>query len=142
MGTDQAGERARQLTDEALREADLEDPRPGYRRLMIHLKGIDGSTFEEATRRFNETLVPDVATGSVAPLEAWFGYATWLCDRIRPGSVVAIDTSGRATNEASALKHGTVLLHMPDDAAAPAFLLAMPSSPSPSQQATVELLAR
>jgi len=142
MDTDQTGERARQLTDDALREADLEDPRPAYRRLIMHLKGIDGSAFEEATRRFNETLVPDVATGSVSPLEAWFDYATWLCDRIRPGSVVAIDASGRATNEASTLKAGTVLLHMPDDAAATALVLAMPSSPSPNQQVTVELLAR
>lgn len=142
MDADQAAVRARQLTDEALRDADLDDPRPAYRRLMIHLKGTDEAAFEEATRRFNETLVPDVASESVPPLEAWFGYATWLCEKIRPGSAVAIDGSGRATNETATLAAGTVVLHLPDEVSAPALLLAMPASPTPSQQVTVELLAR
>ena len=142
MESSQASETARRLTDEALQEAGLEDPRPAYRRLMVHLKGTDAEAFEEAARRFNETLVPDVADGSVPPLEAWFAYATWLCGRIRPGRVMAIDGSGRATDDAQTLAPGAVLLHMPDEASAPVIVLATPSAPTPSQQATVELLAR
>ena len=40
---------------------------PAYRRLMVHLKSLDASAFEEATGRFSETLVPEVAAGSVPP---------------------------------------------------------------------------
>ena len=142
MESTPASETARRLTDEALRDAGLEDPRPGYRRLMVHLKGVDASAFDEASRRFAETLVPDVAGGLVPPLEAWLGYATWLCERIRPGRIVAVDGTGRATDGAAALAAQTVLLHLPDDASAPAIVVGMPSRPTPSQQVTVELLAR
>ena len=142
MESSPASEKARRLTDEALSDAGLEDPRPAYRRLMVHLKSADASAFEEATRRFNETLVPDVADGRVPPLEAWLAYASWLCDRIRPGKIIAVDDSGRASDGPAALSAGTVLLHLPDDASAPAIVVGMPSEPTASQQVTVELLAR
>jgi hypothetical protein len=142
MDATEASERAQRLTDEALSEAGLEDPRPGYRKLLLHLKGLDAAAFEEATHRFNETLVPDVASGSVAALEAWLAYARWLCERIRAGRIVAIDGSGRATDGAETLAADTVLIHLPDEPAAPAIVLATPSRPTPSQKATVELLAR
>lgn len=141
MDATEASGKAQRLTDEALTEAGLEDPRPMYRRLLIHLKGLDAQAFEEATRQFNETLVPEVADGSVPPLEAWLAYGRWLCDRIRPGKVVAIDGSGRAVSDVETLAADEVVLHLPDEKGA-AFVLATPVRPTPSQQATVELLAR
>jgi len=138
----EATERVQNLTAEALGDAGLEDPRPAYRKLLVHLKSIDADGFAEATRRFNEILVPDVANGSVPPLEAWLTYARWVCDRIRPGRIVAIDMSGRALDDADRLAADTVLIHLPDEASATAIVLATPSRPSASQQATVELLGR
>lgn len=136
-------DRLGRLTEAALAQAGLEDVRPLYRNLLLRLKGRDPEAFDEATRRYQKELVPALESSEADPLRAWLSYGRWLAQRLGPGSVVAVDSSGKARPlaESELPEAGALLLHLPDESRSPALALAIPREPTVSQQVTVELLA-
>lgn len=143
----------------ALDELGLEDVRPLYRDLLVRLKERDAGGYEEAVRRYREEVEPAVADAT-DPVRWWLRYGRWLADRLAPGTVVAVDGSGRSTELAleddgadavgagsaapegseTAVPAGALLLHVPDEDREPALPLAVPAEPTVHQEATRELL--
>jgi hypothetical protein len=130
--------------DEALEREGLADPRPLYRKLLLRLKNSDPEAFQEATRRYEEQLVPALAEEGADPVAAWISYGRWVAERLEPGKVVAVDQEGRArpveTNPTPGPRD--LLLYVPHEGRAPAIALAFPREPSEAQKATAELLVR
>lgn len=129
-------------TDEALEAGGFADMRPDYRALLRRLKERDAADFDEATRRYQEVLVPTVTAGEADAVDAWVEYGAWLVRKLGPGRIVRLDRSGLATDADPEPIPGHVMLYLPEDARASAIPLLLPADPSPSQQAALELLAR
>ncbi len=131
--------RADARLDAALQDADQQDPREHYRRALRALKQVNPDGFQAALRYFEEELIPAVA-GEADPLEAWADYGKMLARTLGEGRAVELDSTGRArpVYDVSAAKG--LVLHLPDDASVPAFVLRCPRKPSPAQQASMELL--
>lgn len=129
-------------TDEALATGGFADMRPDYRAILRKLRDFDAAAFAEATRRFEEELVPAVADGGADPIAAWVAYGAWLALKLEPGRLLRLDESGLATPADPDPVPGHVLLYLPDEARQPAVPIVLPADPSPSQQAALELLAR
>lgn len=141
MSDSELSERASRLTEEALTSVGMADPRPLYRDLLRTLKATDGEGFVEASERFQSAVLPAIGDGA-DPVSEWLGYGRWLATRSRAGRFVSVDATGRATDAPDAHRPADVLLHIPDQAKQPVYLLASPSQPSRAQQATLELLVR
>ncbi|MFQ5679224.1 MAG: hypothetical protein ACE5HP_07165 [Gemmatimonadota bacterium] len=128
----------------ALDRRRVADVQPLYRKLLVRLKSADPAAYEAAVARYEKTVPSRIAAAEADPLEAWIEYGMWLAARLSPGRAVAVDAEGRAhevgREAGRALPSGGLLLHLPDEARAPALLLAMPREPSEAQRATVELL--
>lgn len=129
-------------TDEALAAGGFADMRPDYRAMLRRLKELDAAGFAEATRRYEEDLVPAVAGGDADPVAAWAAYGAWLAQKLGPGRLVRLDESGLAVGADPDPLPGHVLLYLPDGSGRPAVPILMPADPSPAQQAALELLVR
>ncbi|MEJ2546628.1 MAG: hypothetical protein P8125_02305 [Gemmatimonadota bacterium] len=127
-------------TAEALERAGLDDPRPTLRDLLRDLRARDPEEFEEATRRYEETLVPAIASEDRDPLAAWLAYGRWLASRVSPGEAVEVDATGRARPARETPREGRLYLHLPSDPKRKAFVLLAPREPSGPQGETVALL--
>ena len=133
-------DRARRLSERALAEADVADPRPLYRDLLRRLREVDPDGFREAAEHYESELVPAIAKRGASPVVAWLAYGAGIAARLGPGRLVAIDVTGRARSlEEGAPPPGSVVLHLPDDGTR-ALALLLPRTPSEPQEATVELL--
>lgn len=133
--------RADARLEQALAAGPYQDPRALYRDHLRTLKGQDPAAFQRALRYFDEVLVPRVAGQEGDPLAEWLVYGRFLAELSGPGRIVAVDQTGRArTGEHTADGRNVLILHLPDDTHAPAFVLAFPRQPSPAQQATFDLL--
>jgi hypothetical protein len=139
MSNDLRAEADSNLTN-AIGAAGMSDPRPGYRERLRSLKDRDSSAFERALRHYEDVVLPALATGP-DPMGAWVQYGQFLAALTAPGRTVSIDGSGRASKLTLPLQPGILVLQIPDDNSAPVFIAAAPASPTPSQRATLDLLA-
>lgn len=125
--------------DEALRRLGYADPRRAYRERLRELKAANPALFDEATRRYEESIVRAIGGGADA-LEAWIDYGRFLGELSGVGRVVAVDASGLASARAAAAETRDLILFVPDDTRANVLPLACPVAPSPAQRATYDLL--
>lgn len=132
-------ERADARLEAALATAGLEDSRPVLRARLRRLKGEDQVAFAQAVKSYEEEVVPALADGP-APLDAWLGFARTLGERTGAGRLVAIDATGRAAPYADPYRPGDLVVHLPDDPAAPALAAALPAAASDQQRAAYDLL--
>jgi hypothetical protein len=131
--------RAEARLDAALAEADVQDPRDHYRRALKALRQRDPDGFDAALRYFEEDLIPAVA-GDADPIDTWIEYGTMLARTLGEGRTVELDGTGRARPVYDVKAARGLVLHLPDDTATPAFALRCPRTPTPAQQAALELL--
>jgi len=129
---------AEERTDTAFARGLYEDPRASYRSRLRYLKENSPHAFETARAWYEETLVPAINQGT-DPIDAWIEYGRQLGELTASGSTHAIDAGGRA-REYSGHPAGELILHLPDDPAAPALALAVPRQLSPAQRASYDLL--
>lgn len=129
-------------TQKALEAGGFADMRPAYRAMLRYLKQQDAGRFDEATRRYEEELVPALTDDERDPVAAWAEYGAWLAGETLPGRLLRLDESGLATPSDPDPLPGHVLLYLPDESRRAAIPIVLPADPSPSQQAALELLAR
>lgn len=137
---DELQARANACLEDSLATSPLQDPRSSYRDRLRTLKAQDSAAFERALRYFQEVLVPRVADQTGDPLAEWLEYGRLLAELSGPGRFVGVDATGRARPHEVVSDGSALLLHLPDDARAGAFVLALPRRPTRAQQATVDLL--
>jgi hypothetical protein len=125
--------------DAALAAAGLEDPRPALRAQLKRLRMQDEAAFQQAVRLYDEDVVPALAADARA-LDTWLAYAQRLGEMLAAGRFLAVDPGGRAALYTAPYQPGDLVLHVPDDAAAPTIPAALPAQCSPHQQATLDLL--
>ena len=133
---DTAKRRADELTEKAIAAGPYEDFREGYRTRLRWLKENAPAAFDDALNHYNEILVPNIA-GGADPIREWVEYGRRLGELSGKGKTVRIDETGLA--HAIDAETG-LLLHLPDDSAVPALVLATPRELSEAQQATIQLL--
>lgn len=131
--------RADARLDAALQDADQQDPRPLYRPALKYLRAQKPDAFEDALRYFEEELTPAVA-GEADPLETWLDYGRRLVRALGEGRLLELDSTGRARPVEDPAAARGLVLHVPDDAQAPALALRYPADPSRAQRAAFELL--
>lgn len=129
-------------TETAFEAGGYADMRPVYRAILKRLKQKDAVLFDEATARYQETLVPALADGEIDPISAWVEYGAWLARKLATGRLVRLDESGFATNCEAAPAPGQVLLYLPDEKGESAIPLLQPVEPSVAQKAALGLLVR
>lgn len=132
--------RADARLERALETAAIRDPRPLLRPVLRQLKERDDAAFRSALHHYDNVLLPAVA-GTGDAVSEWRAYARLLATLAGAGRTVAVDGSGRAaTVSADAAPESALLLHLPDDGAAPTVVLHCPRDPTPAQEASLELL--
>lgn len=138
--TDDAVKEADRRLQEALEARGARDPREFYRERLRALKDQDAQGYEEAVSYYRDTLIPQVAEGSVDPLVAWTRYGRRLAESTAPGRTVAVDDSGQAApwSDPPPLDH--LILHLPDDAGQRALLVGLPPELTEAQRATYDVL--
>jgi hypothetical protein len=118
-----------------LEAAGLVDPRAAYRERLRMLRELNPAAFEEALR-LHEAVV--ARAGAESALAAWIDFGCRLGELTSPGVTVQIDEAGRSSPFASGVTG--LVVHLPEDAGAPAMAVAVPSRPTPAQQASLDLL--
>ena len=136
--TDLTAEADRRL-QEALDASGSRDPREFYRERLRELKGSNADGYQNAVAYYRDTLIPQVASGDVAPLAAWAEYGRQLAEAVAEGRTVSIDASGRAHPYEGAVE-GRLIVHLPDDAKLRAILVGLPPELSPAQRSTYDVL--
>ena len=117
----------------------MSDPRPAYRDRLRLLKDQNPEAFKRALRHYEETVLPAlVSEGDV--MAAWVEYGAALAAFTAPGRMVWIDGTGASRKYAAPVQEGALILHIPDDNAAPVLPAALPANPTPAQQAAFDLL--
>lgn len=129
-------------TDEAFAASPWQDPRAEYRALLRQLRERNAAAFEEAVRAYETGVVARLGDGTVDPVAAWLGYGRRLAQNAGGGRTVRIDEDGRAhaLGDDEIPAEPALLLQLPAEESAPAFVVAAPREPSPAQRATVALL--
>jgi hypothetical protein len=133
-------ETANSLLEQALQESGARDPREFYRDRLRELKERSAEGYNEAVSYFETTLVPAIASGEVAPLEAWTEYGRRLAELTAPGRTVAIDTTGRSKPYEPPSTSVDLVLHLPHTSGGRALLVALPKELSDAQRATYDWL--
>jgi hypothetical protein len=140
--TDDPVKEADRRLEEALEARGARDPREFYRQRLRDLKEQNPEGYEEAVDHYRNTLIPEVASGEVAPLEAWTRYGRRLAEAAAEGRTVAIDETGRARPwsdpDPPPLDH--LILHLPDAQGQRAVLVGLPGELSSAQRATYDVL--
>jgi hypothetical protein len=131
--------RAESRLEAAFEAAGAVDSRAALRAVLKELRARSPDAFEQALASYEERVVPALADGP-AVLDAWIGYGRRLGELLGEGRLLDIDAEGRASDHSPPYQAGTLVLFVPDDAATPAFALALPRSPSAAQAATEALI--
>jgi hypothetical protein len=118
------------------------DPRDFYRKQLVALKAADANAYRRALAYFEQELIPAVAREDSDPLGEWLEYGRFLATLTGPGRTVQIDADGRAADYARPVPAGALVLHLPERTTAPAVIVGLPSSLSPAQRATYDLLVK
>lgn len=133
-------ERADARLDRVLQETGARDPREFYRERLKELKEKDAGAYREAVAYFENTLVPQVASGESEPLAAWTEYGRRLAELATPGRTMAIDPTGRAAPYEAPAPEDALVLHLPKVAGGRALLVGLPRELSAAQRATYDWL--
>jgi hypothetical protein len=128
----------RNLTSAATRLG-LADPRPAFRERLRILKDNQPDAFATALRHYETTVLPAIAGGGDV-LEAWVQYGETIAALSAPGRMLRVDATGRAERYTAPVTTATLVLHVPDQNDAPVLVTIAPVSPTPAQQATLDLL--
>jgi hypothetical protein len=126
----------------ALAQAGARDPREFYRAQIAELKSRNREAYQRAVTYFEERLIPAVAQDDGDPLAEWLEYGRVLAGLASPGRTVQIDAGGRAGDYARPVPPDTLVLHLPERTSEPAIVVGIPSSLSPAQRASYDLLVR
>ena len=126
----------------ALEAAGARDPREFFRGWMRELKGRDRRAFDEASRYYEERLIPAVADAGSDPLDEWLDFGRYLAALMVPGRAVRVDAGGRARDYARPVPRDELVLHLPEGTSQPALVLGLPPTLSAPQRATFDLLVR
>jgi hypothetical protein len=138
MSTDLRNAADARLADAAERLR-MADPRPAYRGRLRSLKEQQPEAFARALRHYEDTVLPQLA-GSDDAMSVWIQYGATIAGYTAAGRLVSIDATGLAAPFTQPVREGALVLHVPDDTAAPVLIAAAPLSPAPPQQATLDLL--
>ena len=117
----------------------LADPRPAFRERLRFLKDERPDAFATALRHYEEKVLPELASEGDA-IAAWVRYGEAIAAFTAAGRLITVDAQGRAMKFATPVPEAALILHVPDDTAAPVLVAASPSEPSAAQQATLDLL--
>lgn len=130
-------------TDDAFAASAWQDPRAEYRALLRRIRERDTAAFDDAVRLYETRVVAALADDAVDPVAAWLDYGRRLAQLAGGGRAVTVDEQGRAGELRSdaPIIAPTLLLQLPADESAAAFVVAVPREPSPAQLATMALLA-
>lgn len=139
---DELRERADRRFERALQAAGARDPRGFYRDRLRDLRGRDEQAFQRAVEHYERRLLPAVADEAADPLVEWLEYGRLLAELTFPGHTVQIDATGRATPYAPPVPHDHLVLHLPSSARERALPVGIPTSLSPAQRATYDLLVK
>jgi hypothetical protein len=139
MPDDLTAEADRRL-DEALAREGAQDPRDFYRAHLRDLKQANPDGYAKAVAYYRDTLIPEVASGDVEPLEAWTEYGRRLAESLAPGRTVAVDASGRAHPYEAPVPRDRLVLHLPGGKGGRALVVGLPAELTPAQRATCAVL--
>jgi hypothetical protein len=140
--TPELAARAEERFDAARAAAGARDPRPYLRERMVALRGSDPEAYRTAAAYHADTLIPAVAAAGSDPLGEWLEFARVLAALTTPGRAVQIDPSGRSAGYRRPVPPDALVLHLPEDAAAPALYVGVPPEPSRAQRAAIDLLVK
>ena len=119
------------------------DPRGEYRALLKRLRERDAAAFEDAVAAYESEVASRLADESADPIAAWLAYGRRLAQVAGGGRTMRIDEEGRAEEATDTVEPArpVLMLHLPADESAAAFIVAAPREPSAAQRAAVALLA-
>lgn len=137
--SDDLTEKADRALDAALEAAGARDPREFYRERLRELKRAKPEAYETAVAYYRDTLIPEVADGTVDPIEAWTEYGRRLATALAPGRTVSIDETGLA-HEYRGASPDRLVLHLPEEKGARALLVGLPPTLTDAQRATYRVL--
>lgn len=126
----------------ALTAAGARDPRDFYRKQLVALKARDRASYQRALAYFEERLIPAVARDDSDALGEWLEYGRVLATLATPGRTVQIDAAGRASDYAPPVPPDALVLHLPERTSEPAIVVGIPTTLSPAQRASYDLLVR
>lgn len=130
--------RADAALERALTETGARDPREFYRERLKELRQQDAEAYATAVAYYKETLLPSIADGGAAPLEAWTEYGRVLAEAVSPGQTVSIDGSGLSHPYEGPVP-GRLVLHIPSGKGR-ALLVGLPPELTDAQRATYDVL--
>jgi hypothetical protein len=125
---------------EALACGGFADPRQAFRDRLRALRESDQAAFARAKAYYEDTLTPRVAAAESDPIAEWIEYGRLLGEAAAAGSVVEVDATGRSRTYVPPPSGERLVLHLPTEPTAPVLILSAPATPSPAQQATIQLL--
>ncbi|HEX8392632.1 MAG TPA: hypothetical protein VF665_09780 [Longimicrobium sp.] len=126
----------------ALEQSGARDPRNFFRDWMRDLKARDAEAYRRALAYFNDVLIPTVADEESDPVAEWLEYGRVLAELSTPGRAMQFDATGRATPYARPVPPDHMVLHVPEQATAPALVLGIPPKLSTHQRAAYDLLVK
>lgn len=125
--------------ESALAETGARDPREFYRDRLRELKRANPQGYAKAVDYYQEVLIPTIASGETAPLDAWTEYGRRLASSLAPGRTILIDPTGRSHTYDQPSRDG-LILHLPDENGSRALLVGLPDELSQAQRATYDVL--
>ncbi|MDA0312380.1 MAG: hypothetical protein O2992_09730 [Gemmatimonadetes bacterium] len=125
--------------EEAIVASGGRDPREFYRERLRELKASNAAGYQSAVAYYRDQLIPSVASGTLAPFEAWAAYGRILAESVAPGRAISVDSSGRAQPFEEPAAPEMLVLHLPDGGGR-ALLVSLPAELSPAQRATYDVL--
>ena len=133
--------RAEARLQDAAERLGLSDPRPPYRERLRVLREQHPEAFTRAIAHYESAVLPALAEAS-DPLAVWTAYGGFHGRLTAEGNAYRVDATGRSQPYRPPVSRGELVLFLPDDGAADALVMAMPSAATPAQTATVDLLIR
>lgn len=137
--SDEQSAAADKALEAALEATGARDPREFYRERLRELKKADAAAYETAVGYYRDTLIPEVAGGQRDPLDAWTEYGRRLAAALAPGRTLSVDRTGLA-HDYDGPARDRLVLHLPAASGARALLVGLPTSLSPAQRATYDVL--
>jgi hypothetical protein len=139
--TDDLQARAAHLLEDVLARSGARDPREFYRTRLRELRDQDRGAYDQAVAHYKDVLLPSIVEGA-DPLAAWTEYGRTLAELSGPGRTVSLDGSGRSQPYAAPADPDHLVLHLPDNARAPALLVGLPTQLTAAQRAAYDWLVQ